>query len=67
MLFNVLGGIAATTTTTSNTVATALTGVDLSGILQELVSLLPVILPTVVGFIGVRKAISFLIGSLRRA
>lgn len=67
MLFNVLGGIVATTTTTSNTVATALTGVDLSGIMEELISLLPVILPTVVGFIGVRKAISFLIGSLRRA
>jgi len=56
-----------TSSVASNTVATAINGVDLSGILQEIVSLLPVILPTVVGFIGVRKGISFLIGSLRRA
>ena len=56
-----------TSAVASNTVATAINGVDLSGILQEIVSLLPVILPTVVGFIGVRKGISFLIGSLRRA
>lgn len=67
MLFNVLGGIVATTTTTANTVATAISGTDLTGILQELISLLPVVLPVVCGFIGIRKGISFLIGSLRRA
>lgn len=50
-----------------NTVATAITGIDFSGILTEIVSLLPVLLPTVVAFIAVRKGISFLIGSLRRA
>lgn len=55
------------TPTVANTVATAINNVDLSGILEELLSLLPVVLPTIVGFIGVRKAISFLIGSLRRA
>lgn len=67
MLFNVLGGLLGSSVTTSNAVATAVNGVDLSGILQELISLLPVVLPTIVGFIGIRKAISFLIGSLRRA
>lgn len=51
----------------ASTVATAVNGVELSGILEELISLLPVVLPTIVGFIGIRKAISFLIGSLRRA
>lgn len=50
-----------------NTVATAINGVDLSGILTEIISLLPILLPTVVAFIAVRKGISFLIGSLRRA
>lgn len=48
-------------------VATAVTGTDMSGILTEIINLLPVVLPVVIGFIGVRKGISFLIGSLRRA
>ena len=48
-------------------VANAITGVNFSGILTEIISLLPVLLPTIVGFIAVRKGISFLIGSLRRA
>lgn len=63
MLF---GGLVLTSTA-ANTVATAITSVDLSSIMEEIVSLLPVLLPTVVGFIGIRKAISFLIGMLRRA
>lgn len=66
-MLNFLGEIALTSATTSNTVATAISGTDLSGILNEIISLLPVVLPVVVGFIGVRKGISFLIGSLRRA
>lgn len=66
-MFEVLSGLALTTTTTANTVATAINGVDLSSILEEVVSLLPVVLPTIVAFLGIRKGISFLIGSLRRA
>ena len=54
-------------TSTPTTVAGALTNVDLSGMLTEILTLLPVILPTLVGFLAVRKAISFLLGSLRRA
>lgn len=65
-MFEVLSGLALTTTT-ANTVATAINGVDLSSILEEVVSLLPVVLPTIVAFLGIRKGISFLIGSLRRA
>lgn len=49
----------------ANAVSTA--NIDFSAILGEVISLLPVVLPVVVGFIGVRKGISFLIGSLRRA
>lgn len=56
-----------TTTTTANTVATAITGIDLSVMLEEVVNLLPALLPTIVGFLAVRKGISFLIGMLRRA
>ena len=66
-MFELFSGIVLTSATTSSTVATAISGVDLTGILNEIISLLPVILPVVVGFIGVRKGISFLIGSLRRA
>ena len=56
-----------TGSSTANTVATAINGVDLSVMLQEVVNLLPAVLPTLVGFMAVRKGISFLIGSLRRA
>lgn len=66
-MFELFSGIALTSATTANTVATAISGTDLTGILNEIISLLPVVLPVVVGFIGVRKGISFLIGSLRRA
>ena len=56
-----------TSAVTNNTVATAINGVDLTSILQEVVNLLPITLPVLVGFLGIRKGISFLIGSLRRA
>lgn len=45
----------------------AVANVDMTGILSEIISLLPLVLPVIIGFIGVRKGISFLIGSLRRA
>lgn len=60
-------GILLTSSTVSNTVATAVSNVDMTGILNEVVSLLPVVLPVLIGFLGLRKGISFLIGSLRRA
>lgn len=39
----------------------------ISGVLDEIVGLLPVILPTMIGFIGLRKGISFLQGVLHSA
>lgn len=66
-MLDLFSGIVLTSATTSNSVATAISGTDLTGILNEIISLLPVVLPVIVGFIGVRKGISFLIGSLRRA
>lgn len=63
----VFTGLVLTSSSTANTVATAINGVDLSVMLQEVVNLLPAVLPTLVGFMAVRKGISFLIGSLRRA
>ena len=64
-MFGILSGLAASSTTT--VVSTAISGVDLTGILNEVVSLLPICLPLMITFIGIRKGISFLIGSLRRA
>ena len=55
------------TSSITSQVGTAITGTDLTGILNEVIGLLPIVLPVVIGFIGVRKGISFLIGSLRRA
>ena len=52
---------------TTNLVATAITNVDFSAMLSEIIALLPVVLPIIVSFLAIRKGISFLIGSLRRA
>ena len=52
---------------TTNQVATAITNVDFSAMLSEIIALLPVVLPIIVSFLAIRKGISFLIGSLRRA
>lgn len=39
----------------------------LQGVLDEIVGVLPVVIPALIGFIAVRKGISFVIGSMRRA
>lgn len=39
----------------------------LSGVLDEIVALLPVVIPVMIGFIGLRKGISFLQGVLHSA
>ena len=39
----------------------------LSGVLDEIVALLPVVIPVMVGFIALRKGISFLQGILHSA
>lgn len=44
-----------------------LTGVDLSGVMTGITDMLPVVLPVLIGFIGIRKAIAFLMGALKKA
>lgn len=56
-------GAAAATTVLSNIV----TGAMLQGVLAEITSLLPIVIPVIIGFIAIRKGISFLIGTLRGA
>ncbi len=43
------------------------TSAMLQGVLNEITSLLPVIIPALISFIAIRKGISFLIGTLRGA
>lgn len=43
------------------------TNAMLSGVLNEVVGLLPTVIPVTISFIAVRKGLSFLIGALRSA
>ncbi len=47
--------------------STVVTSEMLSGVLDEVIALLPIAIPVVIGFIALRKGISFLIGILRSA
>lgn len=44
-----------------------ISGIGLNGVFSEVVSLLPVLLVVLIGFIGVRKAVSWLISVLRNS
>lgn len=46
---------------------TVVTAEMIGGVLDEIVGLLPVIIPVMIGFIGLRKGISFLQGVLHSA
>lgn len=47
--------------------STIVTADTIGGVLDGVKSLLPTLLPIMVGFIGIRKGISFLLGSLKKA
>lgn len=47
--------------------AKAVSASDLNGVLTEITSLLPVVIPVVIGYIALRKGISFLFSTLRAA
>ena len=66
--FTQKGGIAQTepaaaTTTLSGIVTSGM----LSGVLDEIVGLLPVVLPVMIGFVALRKGISFVLNMLHSA
>ena len=44
-----------------------LTGIDLSAVLDEVTSLLPTVLPVIIGFIAFRKGLAFVKGALKGA
>lgn len=49
------------------TVLSSISSDMLNGVLNEVVGLLPVVMPVMIGFIAIRKGISFVIGMLRSA
>lgn len=49
------------------TLSSVVTSGMISGVLDEIIALLPVVIPTMIGFIGLRKGISFLQGVLHGA
>lgn len=52
---------------TSTMLDTVVTSEMVGGVLDELIGLLPILLPVTIGFIGIRKGISFIIGMLKSA
>lgn len=47
--------------------STIVTADVLGGVLDQVVGVLPVVLPVMIGFIAIRKGISFVLGMLRAA
>ena len=47
--------------------STVITAEMLGGVLDEVVACLPIVVPVSIGFIAIRKGISFVLGMLRRA
>lgn len=54
-------------TAATATLSSIVTAGMLGGVLDEIIGLLPVVIPVMIGFIGLRKAISFLQGVLHSA
>ena len=55
------------TTAASTTLSTIVTADMLGGVLDEIVGLLPVVLPVMIGFVALRKGISFVMNMLHSA
>lgn len=51
----------------SGALADVVTGDMMGGVLDELVSLLPIVIPVLIGFIGLRKGIAFVRSILHSA
>ena len=53
--------------TTGSALYQAVSGANISGVLDEVIGLLPTVLPVMIGFLAIRKGISFVLGMLRSA
>lgn len=54
-------------TAAGSALLTAVQGSNISGVLDEVIGLLPTVLPVMIGFLAIRKGISFVLGMLRSA
>lgn len=64
-LFAVGVGASAQVTTPTTAPTISLTGVDFSPLVNAITSIVPEVMPVVVTVLGVRKAISFMMGCIR--
>lgn len=53
--------------TTGSTLSGIVTQDMMTGVFDEIIGLLPIVVPVTVGFIALRKGLSFLFSSLRKA
>lgn len=53
--------------TASTTLNTIVTANMLQGVLDEIIGLLPVVFPVMIGFIAIRKGVSFVLNMLHSA
>lgn len=67
MPFMLLNETGEAVTQAASTLSNVVTSEMMSGVFNEIVALLPVVIPTMVGFIAIRKGISFVSGILRSA
>lgn len=63
MFGNVLLAASDVSLTLSNIVTSEMVG----GVMDEIVGLLPIVIPVSIGYIGLRKGIGFLFNSLKKA
>lgn len=47
--------------------STMFTGVDFMDVLEQIYTLIPIILPVIIGFLAFRKGWSFLLGAIKKA
>lgn len=59
--------VLAASTTTSGQIASVVTSGMMQGVLDEVIALLPVCIPVMISFIGLRKGISFIQSVLHSA
>ena len=52
---------------TASTLASVITADMVTGVLNEVLALIPVVLPAALTFLGIRKGISFVLGILHSA
>lgn len=62
----VLSGTETVTSTTTH-LSDVITSDMMNGVFSEILGVLPVVVPAIVGFIAIRKGLSFVLGALRKA